>query len=117
MNLRNVGNNGEQEAVKYLQSLGYKILETNYYTHFGEIDIIARDSEYLCFIEVKYRNKITDGYPEDAVDIRKAKKISRSALQYLNMCSMPDTTPCRFDVVTILGGEINLYKNAFDFVI
>ena len=81
------------------------------------MDIIAYDSEYLCFIEVKYRKDLSDGYPEEAVDAKKAQRITKCALYYMNMCGLPETTPCRFDVVSILGDDIKLIKNAFDAVL
>ncbi len=117
INKRELGNDKEKIAAKYLTGCGYQILETNYYCRAGEIDIIAKDSEYLCFIEVKYRNDVSSGYPEEAVDVRKAGRISRSALFYLNQEKLPENTPCRFDVVAILGEEVTLFKNAFDAVL
>lgn len=114
INKRRLGNAKEQLAAEYLTRQGYRILQTNYYCRGGEIDIIAEDGDYLCFIEVKYRSDTSDGYPEDAVDMRKIRRISRSALFYLNMCGLPDTTPCRFDVVSILGDEFSLIRDAFD---
>lgn len=116
MNLRTLGTDKERTAAQYLMQNNYEILAQNYYTHFGEIDIIGKNEGYLCFIEVKYRNGAKDGFPEDAVDMRKSKRISRSALAYLNMCGLPDTTPCRFDIVSILNDEISLYKDAFDYI-
>ena len=75
------------------------------------------DGEYLCFIEVKYRKDLSDGYPEEAVDLNKARRITRSAMLYMNMCGLEETTPCRFDVVSILGDEIKLIKNAFEAIL
>ena len=96
---------------------GYRIIERNFYCKAGEVDIIAYDAEYLCFIEVKYRKDLSDGYPEEAVDVRKARRITKSAMFYMNMCRIPASTPCRFDVVSILGDEIRVIKNAFDAVL
>ena len=117
MNKRQVGSNFEHEAVVYLQSLGYSIREVNFYCKAGEIDIIADNEGYLCFIEVKYRESEQDGFPEEAVDFRKAEKITRSAVYYMNKHGISDSFPCRFDVVAILGKEITLIKNAFEAVI
>lgn len=113
-NFRTVGTEKERLAARYLADRGYTILETNYYCKAGEIDLIAREEEYLCFIEVKYRADLSAGYPEEAVDPRKAGRITRSALYYMNMHGIPDDTPCRFDVVAILGDEIHLIRDAFD---
>jgi putative endonuclease len=85
----------------------------------GEIDIIARDKGELVFIEVKTRKSIELGYPEQAVGIRKQKKMSQLALWYLQKKNITDTS-ARFDIVAITmlpsGNEIKLIKNAFDFI-
>ena len=116
MNKREVGSGKERIAAEYLKDHGYRILEMNYYCKAGEIDIIAEEDGYLCFIEVKYRNDAASGFPEDAVDIRKAKRITGSALFYMNSAGLSGETPCRFDVVAILGNDITLIKDAFDAV-
>ncbi len=116
MNKREVGSGKERIAAEYLVSCGYRIREMNYFCKAGEIDIIAEEGGYLCFIEVKYRSGEANGFPEDAVDLRKAKKITRSAMFYMNSEGLPDDIPCRFDVVAILGKDITLIKNAFDAV-
>ena len=114
MNKRKIGKEQEDRAVKYLTAQGYRVLTTNFYCNAGEIDIIAKDGDYLCFIEVKYRSNISSGYPEEAVDPRKAGRIARSALYYMNMAGYAEDTPCRFDVVSMLEDEIYIIKNAFD---
>ena len=55
MNQREVGAKKEEQAGEYLKSCGYELEAKNYYCRFGEIDIIAREGKYLCFVEVKYR--------------------------------------------------------------
>jgi len=117
MNKRKVGAGKESLAAEYLVKEGYRILKQNFYCKSGEIDIIAQDEGILCFIEVKYRADSGDGYPEEAVTMSKIRRISRSALVYMNMCGLPETTPCRFDVVSVLGDEIRVIKNAFDAVL
>lgn len=114
MNKRRIGAEKEQLAVSYLKSRGYRILKRNFFTRNGEIDIIARDGDVLCFIEVKYRSDLSEGYPEEAVNALKIRRITRSALVYMNMSGLPENTPCRFDVVSILGDDIRLIRNAFD---
>ena len=117
MNKRQVGFEREQEAVDYLSEIGYRVIEKNFYCKSGEIDIIAENEGYLCFIEVKYRENTDNGYPEEAVDLRKAGKITRSAMFYMTRHGYPDDFPVRFDVVAILGDEIKVIKNAFDAVL
>lgn len=116
-NQRSVGARYEQVAGKYLEQQGYQILQYNYHCRQGEIDIIARDWEYLVFCEVKYRTDRRKGMPSEAVHIRKQQVISRCALYYM-MVNGVWGCPCRFDVVGILGeagDEIQLYRNAFDY--
>ena len=114
MNKRQIGSMGESLAAAYLCEHGYRIVKRNFFCRAGEIDIIALKDDYLCFIEVKYRKDASEGYPEEAVDIKKARRITKSALSYMNMCGYPDTTPCRFDVISILGNNISLIENAFE---
>ena len=115
-NQRSVGARYEQIAGEYLEQQGYQILQYNYRCRQGEIDIIARDGEYLVFCEVKYRTDSRKGMPSEAVHIRKQQVISRCALYSMTVNGVWGC-PCRFDVIGILGedGEICLYRNAFDY--
>lgn len=113
---RAIGTAYEQVSEAILQTHGYKILEKNFRCKQGEIDFIAKDEGYLVFIEVKYRHSDGQGQPGEAVNFRKQRRISRVALYYMMTKSLDETTPCRFDVVSILGEEVTLYKNAFEFV-
>lgn len=112
-NKRSVGKRYEQVAVAYLKECGYDIVETNFYTRAGEIDIIAKDGNELVFVEVKYRRNTLSGYPEEAVDYRKQQKIYQSARYYLYKRRLDENISARFDVVSITGDKIKLYKNAF----
>lgn len=116
MNRRAVGTAYERQAGNYLEEQGYRILEYNFRCRSGEIDIIARDGEYLVFVEVKYRRNVKSGDPLEAVDYKKQRIISRTASYYCLTHSYGETTPCRFDVVAILGEEISVIKNAFEYV-
>lgn len=107
-----VGDYGEKIAVKFLRKNGYKILKTNYKTEYGEIDIIAKDKDYLVFIEVKYRSNLKYGYPSEAVDERKQNQLRKLAYGFLTSKHLLWSLT-RIDVVEILGDEIKLYKNAF----
>ena len=71
---KSIGDMGERRAVKFLKKKGYKILETNFKTNFGEIDIIARKGDYICFVEVKTRSSDNFGEPREAVNFHKQKK-------------------------------------------
>lgn len=113
-NKREIGSEHEKLAVEFLKDNGYIIHKQNFRSGSGEIDIIGENEGYICFIEVKYRASLKDGYPEEAVDFRKIQKISRTALAYLNYSKLGEAVPCRFDVVSILADEIKLIKNAFE---
>lgn len=113
MNKRAVGTQYEQEAAEYLKKNGYLILEKNFRCKTGEIDLIAKSEGYLCFIEVKYRSGISKGYPAEAINPNKIRRITRTAQFYMLIHKIPQETPCRFDAVLILEHEITLIKNAF----
>jgi putative endonuclease len=116
MNKRKTGSEKEETAAAYIMSSGALILERNYLTRMGEIDLIARDEGAICFIEVKYRKTAGSGHPAEAVDHRKQFKICRVADHYRMMKRLRDDIPYRFDVVSIIGDEIFWYKNAFEYI-
>lgn len=111
-----LGDEGEGLAIQFLHKNGYQILEQNYKTPVGEIDIIASEAETLVFIEVKTRKSIEFGMPYEAVNREKRRKISNTALLYLKR--FKEIPPCRFDVVSIYyengGPELELIKDAFE---
>jgi len=117
LNKRQVGTDKEYLAGLYLENSGYRIIKKNFYCKAGEIDIVAENEGYLCFVEVKYRNNTENGFPEEAVDLRKAGRITRCALYFMNRFGYPENFPIRFDVVAILGNDISVIKNAFDAVL
>lgn len=112
-----LGKSGEEAAISFLKSSGYKIIARNYKVKLGEIDIIAEDKGVICFIEVKTRNSEKFGLPAEAVAGRKQKQISRVALVYLKEKSLFDKK-ARFDVVSIINPgasqKIDLIKDAFE---
>lgn len=114
MNKREVGSIYEENAAKFLRSQGYHILEKNFRCNIGEIDLIGKSDGYLCFIEVKYRSSKDYGFPSEAIDYRKRKKISLTALNYMNYRKLHPDTPCRFDIVMVLKDRYSLIKNAFE---
>lgn len=112
-----VGQRGEDLAYDLLKKKGYKVLERNFKSPLGEIDIIAREGKTLVFIEVKTRLSADFGTAKWAVGPKKQRKLSMVALDYLKRHSLSDQ-PARFDVVAIdlyQGQEkIELFRNAFD---
>lgn len=94
------GQQGEDQAVEMLLDQGYLVVERNFRCRFGEVDIIARDGQTLCFIEVKARTSTRYGLPEEAVDYRKQNKLRMLATFYI-MQKIRKEVPLRFDVVAI----------------
>ena len=111
------GQKGEALAARHLKKNGYRIIEKNYRTKLGEIDIIAKDKDTLVFVEVKSRRSRQFGNPKAAVTPRKQRKISMVALHYLKSTHRTNVS-ARFDVaaVTITHDkpQIEIIKNAFD---
>ena len=108
-----LGRVGERLAEKHLKSIGYQILEKNFTTTFGEIDIIAKIGETYAFIEVKRRSSTRYGRPSEAVNIPKMRKIVRAATMYAARRGLSDS-PIRFDIIELLPGEINHIPAAFN---
>jgi putative endonuclease len=115
--LRNLlGREGEDRAAKFLVKRGYRILERNYRTRSGEIDLIALDQGVVVFVEVKTRTNNAFGAPELAVTPQKQQRMLKAALAYMKYKRLHQV-PCRFDVVAIsaaAGPEIELIQNAFE---
>ncbi len=114
MNRRQIGTEYETLAAEYLKSQGYELVERNFRCRLGEIDIIAKDHSYLCFVEVKYRINEMHGTAVEAVDRRKQRIITKVAWYYLLTHGGNEWTPCRFDVIAIEGDKVTLYQNAFE---
>lgn len=106
------GDSGEQLAKEYLKKNGYKILKTNYKTNIGEIDIIAKQKDFIVFVEVKTRKNDYFGLPREAVNSFKQQKIRQVATQYIKFNKLFDAS-CRFDVIEILGDKISHLENCF----
>ncbi len=111
------GQQSESIAVSYLKKHGYKIIEQNYRTKLGEIDIIAREKDTIAFVEVKSRKSKNFGSPKWAVTPKKQRKISMVALWYLKTTKQSNVK-ARFDVVSIISSHnnpsIEIIKNAFE---
>ncbi|MCX5700745.1 MAG: YraN family protein [Candidatus Omnitrophica bacterium] len=112
-----LGRQAEESATRFLKSHGYKIVCRNYKIKLGEIDIIAKDKDTFCFVEVKSRRSDKFGLPAEAVSRLKQLQISRVALSFLKTKGMLDSK-ARFDVVAIDYSnpteKIDLIKDAFE---
>ena len=112
-----LGDYGELTALRYLRFHGYKIVDVNYRCKFGEIDIIAEDRKYICFVEVKTRSENNFFSPADAVDFSKRSKLISSANLFLKNYDMKRQP--RFDIIEVyfLDDEpsgLNHIEGAFD---
>lgn len=93
---------------------GLTVLERNYRTRVGEIDLIAKSPDgVIVFAEVKYRRSDRYGLPEEAVGIKKQETIRRTAIWYLRERKMSPETAMRFDVIAMDSNEIRWYRDAF----
>lgn len=114
---KTLGRRGEAAAARYLEFVGYEILERNWVCPAGEADIIARQGETLVFVEVKTRTGIQKGFPAEAVTPGKRARYEKIAAWYL--CNYGEVNiPIRFDVIALLvlkddRAMVKHYVNAF----
>ncbi len=117
MNRQDVGKYGEDLVCRHLKKNRYKILERNFRTRFGEIDIIAAKKGHTAFVEVKTRNTDLFGTPAESVGKKKRKSIILAAREYILKSEKADSD-FSFDVaeVILLEGKskIHYIENAFD---
>ncbi|MDX1586940.1 MAG: YraN family protein [Balneolaceae bacterium] len=114
---RQIGDEGEDLAVAYLESKGYTILDRNYYFERAEVDIVAFDETCIVFVEVKKRATADFGKPEEFVTASKIDNLYKAAEAWIYERKM-DTAPARFDVIAITqqnneAPDIKHYENAF----
>ncbi|MBU4149454.1 MAG: YraN family protein [Candidatus Omnitrophica bacterium] len=112
------GKRGEHLARGFLEKQGYRIIERNYRTRCGEIDMIGMDKDCVSFIEVRTGNTERFAAPEYSINKRKQNQIAKSALWYIKKKRIEDQN-CRFDVVCVEGvnsdsPKLRLIKNAFE---
>jgi putative endonuclease len=111
-----LGKKGENQAADFLARQGYRILERNYTTPSGEIDLIAMDGDAVVFVEVKTRTTDAFGAPELAVNAGKQRRMIKAALGYIKYKKLHQV-PCRFDVVAVRPAkeqDVELIRNAFE---
>lgn len=111
---KEIGDKGEDLAVRRLKRLGYRVVERNFSVHgLGEIDVIARDGSYLCFVEVRLRSRRDYGTPAETVTPEKQRRIIRAAQVYIQNNGLNDAL-IRFDVAGVYGdGRVEIIKDAF----
>lgn len=100
MSTVSVGNKAEDVACRYLENLGYKILERNFRIRGGEIDIVAKDEDFLVFVEVKARFSHKYGLPVESMTKWKIRHLKKSALFYITKTNWGNK-PYRIDFISI----------------
>lgn len=115
---KNLGRLGENLALELLKTEGYRILDKNFRTALGELDIIAEEQDTICFVEVRTKTSPEEGHPLESISFSKRRKIIQTALCYLKAKNLNDAN-ARFDVVAVMPNEdgqykAELFKNAFD---
>jgi len=109
------GKDAETRAWHYLQARGLQLLQRNYRSKRGEIDLVMQDTDSLVFVEVRYRRQSQFGSALESVDRRKQARLIACARHYIQTYPEAASQPCRFDVVSINGspGEVEWVQNAF----
>ena len=112
------GHEAETLATDYLMKQGYHILERNFRSKLGEIDIIAKDDEAYCFVEVRMRKSREHGHPSETITLFKRQRLIRTAQIYLSQKNLEDIE-ARFDIVALVPQrsghyKIEVIKNAFE---
>jgi len=108
----------EDQASSYLQAHGLLLLHSNYRCRFGELDLVMRDGDTLCFVEVKFRKSLLFGGAAASIPPTKQRKIIKTALFYIASHKHLANMAMRFDALLIQhqadgGNRINWIQNAF----
>lgn len=103
-----IGKQGEELARKYLESKGYRIVEKNYKTRRGEIDLVARYKNELVIIEVRTKHHEQFGTPEETIDYKKRLRLLRNANAYI--AKVKHVGPYRIDAVCVIIDQNNELK-------
>jgi len=113
---RRQGAHYEALAAAFLTEKGLRLLDKNYNSPYGELDLVLEEGETLVFCEVKARRSFRYGDPLEAVTARKRQRICKTALHYLWQKPQYQGRACRFDVVAIYpDGRLEHLENAFPF--
>lgn len=111
-NKRKIGGIYECKAIELLKKNGYEILELNYYSKYGEIDIIAKKDNCLLITEVKYRNTKKFGIGIESITKTKLKRIYNTAMEYISKKNLQDVE-IRFDSICFFKDDVSWVKNLF----
>lgn len=106
---KHLGQTGEDMAERYLLNHGYAIIERNYRNKIGEIDIIAKKSKIVIFIEVKTRDSIHANHflPEQSVNPHKQSKLRKLGEMYINWHDYPEDQEWQIDIISIILDKLS----------
>ena len=113
---REIGNRYESLAKSFLEKQCLKILEQNFHSYRGEIDLICKDQSTLVFVEVRYRQKTQFANSIESIGPQKRKHLIQTARYYLQQKRIPEHVSCRFDVIAMRDDPLNpieWIQNAF----
>jgi putative endonuclease len=114
---RTLGRAAEDAAAAWLERQGYRVLARNHAIRRGEVDLVCREGDTICFVEVRSRSRLDYGTPESSVGVRKARRVVAAATHWALGHGGLDQA-MRFDVVAVdsSGDELRfeLFRNAFD---
>jgi putative endonuclease len=109
---RRLGAQAEARAAEYLQRKGYRVVDRNWTCRGGEIDLVCSDADTLVFVEVRARASTSHGTPLETIVDGKRRRLIRAAEIYLHVKDLQDRA-CRFDVVALVGDDIEHVEDAF----
>ena len=118
MKAKGLGLLGEELAEKRLRASGYAILDRNWRTREGEIDIVAREGDVIVFVEVRARRTDTFGLPEESITFRKKERLLKAALAYIEEKGLFELD-CRFDLIALelsRGGKVLRLEHFVDVI-
>ena len=110
--MNKLGQAAEDQAARYVQRAGLRVVARNWQSRTGEIDIIARDGDTLVFIEVRQRASKTFGGAAASISAAKRSKLIATAQMYLQ--TLPTIPPCRFDALCFEADQVEWLKNCID---
>ena len=113
-----LGHRGEEEAVRYLKKLGYRIIGRRERVLRGDIDIVALDGRTVVFVEVRSRSDTVHGHPAETVGVHKQRRIAQLAAAYIRRHRLEDQS-VRIDVIAVTFQAdgppvVEHYQNAFE---
>ncbi len=112
-NAQRTGQSAETVARRHLEKAGLSLIERNFRSRQGEIDLVMRDGDTLVFVEVRYRRQDRFGTGAESVDRRKRMRLVRAAQYYLLKHPADAERPCRFDVVSLAPSRVDWIRDAF----